>query len=181
MMNRNGPPTDGINQAPIFQDPDSPPLDPAKVRLFFDHKGFLRATIDDRTYLDVSLVRAFPLSYSDRYIGVLSGRLDELGVIEDPTKLDEESQRAIEQELSRRYFSTFITKVHSISEEFGASYWSVATNRGTRNFVAKGLRDNVAFLGDGRVLIVDVDGNRYEIPNLNDLDEESRSMVLRVI
>lgn len=181
MMHRNGPPTDSITQAPIFQDPDSPPLDPAKVRLFYDHKGFLRATIDDRTYLDVMLVRAFPLSYSDRYIGVLSGRLDELGVIEDPSKLDEESQRVIEQELSRRYFSTLISNVHSISEEFGASYWSVETNRGTRNFVAKGLRDNVAFLGDGRILIVDVDGNRYEVPDLNSLDEESRSMVLRVI
>ena len=180
-MQKHRPPTDGNTQPPIFQDPDSPPLDPATVRLFYDHKGFLRATIGDRTYLDVTLVRAFPLSYADRYIGILSGRLDELGIIEDPAKLDEESRRVVDSELARRYFSTLITKVHSISEEFGASYWSVDTNRGTRNLVAKGLRDNIAFLGEGRVLIVDIDGNRYEIPNLNELDDESRSMVLRVI
>jgi hypothetical protein len=168
-------------QKPIFQDPDSPPLDPSNVRLFYDHKGFLRATVDNQTYLDVSIVRAFPLSYSDKYLGVLSGRLDEIGIIADPEELDEESCGVVKQELTRRYFSTHVLAVHSISEEFGATYWSIDTNRGRRNFVAKGLRDNVTYLDDGRILIHDVDSNRYEIRDLAGLDEESRSMILRVI
>lgn len=171
----------GLVQQPIFQDPDSPPLDPAKVRLFYDPKGFLRATIDDRTYLDVSIVRAFPLSHTDRYIGVLCGRLDELGIVEDPSELDEESRNAVEQELTRRYFVTYITQVEAVSEEFGATYWSIQTSRGRRSFVAKGLRDNVSYLGEGRILISDVDGNRYEIEDIAALDDESVSMIMRVI
>ena len=170
-----------LDRAPIFQDPDTPPLDPSEVRIFYDPKGFLRATIKDRTYLDVSVVRAFPLSDENRYIGILSGRLDELGIITDPHQLDEESQIAIERELERRYFETHIIRVHSIIEEYGATYWSVDTDRGRRNFVAKGIRDNVTYLDDGRILINDVDGNRYEITVLNELDEQSRSMILRVI
>jgi len=170
-----------VNQKPEFPDPDSPPLDPSQVRIFYDPKGFLRATVGNRTYLEASVVRAFPLSCEDRYIGVLSGRIDEVGIIVDPTELDEESQRVLKEELDRRYFHTKVLRVNDVSEEFGATYWDAETDRGRRHFVAKGLRDNVRYLDEGRILVVDVDGNRYEIPNLETLDEISRSMIQRVI
>ena len=166
---------------PIKCDPDAPPLDPRKVRIFYDHKDFLRATIDDRTYLEVTVVRAFPYSRAEEYVGLLSGRLDEIGIIRDPSELDEESQRVIENELARRYFPTIITRVLSISEEFGATYWHVETTRGERKFIAKGLRDNVTYLSESRILIGDVDGNRYEISDLGAMDSDSRTEILRVI
>jgi hypothetical protein len=166
---------------PEVCDPDAPPLDPKEVRLFYDPKGFLRATVGNRTYLDVTIVRAFPLSSEDPYVGLLSGRLSEIGIIADPTGLDGESQAVIKTELERRYFTVRMRRVNSISEEFGATYWGVETDRGQRSFVAKGLRDNVTYLSRSRILIHDVDGNRYEIPSLAELDPASRSMILRVI
>jgi len=172
---------DETARAPDLPRSDVVELDPKQVRIFHDPHGFLRATVGDRTYLEVSVVRAFPLSSESRYIGLLSGRLEEIGVIVDPEELDLESRETIAGELTRRYFSTHILQVTSIREEFGATYWDVVTDRGPREFVSKGLRDNVTYLSGGRLLIPDVDGNRYEIPDLNALDDDSRAMVLRVI
>ena len=166
---------------PIQRDPDAPPLDPGQVHVFYDHKGFLRATVEDQTYLDVSIVRVSPQSVQDRYVGLLSGKHDEIGIVRDPTELDEESQNVIERELERRYFPTTIERVFSVKEEFGATYWHTMTNRGERAFVARGLRDNVQYLGKNSILINDVDGNRYEIEDLGRLDSESRGYVLRVV
>jgi len=166
---------------PEVCDPDAPPLDPRQVRIFYDPRGFLRATVGDRTYLEVTIVRAFPLSLENKYIGLLSGRLSEIGIITDPDALDEESTRVIAEELTRRYFMAHIRRVYSVREEFGASYWEVETDRGPRSFVAKHLRDNVTYLSQSRILVHDVDGNRYEIPNLTELDALSRSLILRVI
>ena len=173
--------TPNVNEKPKQADADAPPLNPEDVRIFYDHKGFLRATVGNQTYLEVTIVRAFPLSHPDTYLGLLSGRRDEIGIIQDPTELDEESQRAIENELARRYFPTVISRVDSVREEFGATYWEVDTDRGPRRFVAKGLRDNVTYLTATRILINDVDGNRYEISDLSALDANSRALILRVI
>lgn len=179
-----GLPTNAYHEAvtpPELCSPDAPPLDPKTVQIFYDPKGFLRATVGDRTYLDVTIVRAFPLTPGDPYIGLLSGRLSEIGIIADPSQLDEESQHTIEKELERRYFTAQIRSINAISEEFGATYWDVETDRGQRFFVAKGVRDNVTYLGRSRILIHDVDGNRYEVADLTELDPASRSMILRVI
>jgi hypothetical protein len=170
-----------VARRPELPDPDSPPLKPDDVKLFYDPHGFLRATVGVRTYLDISIVRAFPLSLENHYYGLLSGRLDEIGIIQDPSELDDESRKVIASEIERRYFSTIINRIVSIREEFGATYWEVETDRGQRSFVGKHLRDNVSFLSDVRILIQDVDHNRYEINDLSAIDEASRSMLLRII
>ncbi len=166
---------------PIQRDPDAPPLDPKRVHVFYDPKGFLRATVEGQTYLDVSVVRVSPHTIEDGYIGLLSGKHDEIGIVPDPSELDEESQEVIGRELERRYFPTKITRVYEISEEFGATYWHVMTSRGERAFVARGLRDNVVYLSRNRILINDIDGNRYEIEDMGALDRDSRGNILRVV
>jgi hypothetical protein len=179
-MARHAPPPSSAIP-PRQSDPDMPPLEPSSVHLFNDPKGFLRATVGDQTYLDVTVVRAFPQSLRNEYIGLLSGQEEEIGIIRHPDELDEDSRRIIDVELEKRYFLVQIHEVLGISEEFGATYWNVETDRGTRSFVAKGLRDNVTFIGNNRILIQDVDGNRYEIEDLYALDAASRSMVLHVV
>lgn len=166
--------------APDLCSPDAPPLDPSQVRIFRDPHGYLRATIGDRTYLDVTITRAFPLQASDRYICILTGRLGEVGVIENLADLDEESRRITSEELDRRYYLPRIQRIKSIREEFGATYWVVETDFGERSFVGKGVRDNVHYVNSERLLIQDVDGNRYEVYDVNALDPVSRSLLFRV-
>jgi hypothetical protein len=166
--------------APELCRPDAPPLDPNDVKVFVDPHGFLRATVGDRTYLDVTITRAFPLTHSDKYVCLLSGRLSEIGVIKDINLLEEQTRAIVQEQLERRYYLPRIDRIVSIREEFGATYWLVETDHGQRNFVGKGVRDNVQYVSSSRIIIQDVDGNRYEVPDINSLDSLSRSLLFRV-
>ena len=74
-----------------------------------------------------------------------------------------------------------IERVTSVRNEFGTSYWDVLTNRGEREFVMQNASENAQWLGDHRLLLVDADGNRFEIPDLNALDKKSLRYVELVL
>jgi len=156
-------------------------LDPKSVRLFCDPHNRLRAEFEGKqTFLDVQIVRTFPLTEPNRYIGILVGRIEDLGVIVEPMELDDESYKIVQAELTRRYFTTIVHRIESMREEFGATYWTVETDRGRREFVVRHMRDNAHYLSATRLLITDVDGNRFEVPDMSKLDSESYDLLSRV-
>ena len=164
------------------KEPEYELLEPGRLRLFRDRTQRLRLTINgDRSYLDVKVVRAFPLSLPERYIGFLDGKDRVIGLLVDPAQMDAESQRAAAQALQRHYFVPTITRIHAMREEFGAIYCDVSTNYGRRRFVAKGIRDAIEDLGEGQFLIPDVDGNRYRVADWRDMDARSRRLLERVL
>ncbi|MFW5841465.1 MAG: DUF1854 domain-containing protein, partial [Planctomycetota bacterium] len=57
--------------------------------------------------------------------------------------------------------------------EFGVSNIKARTDRGVVNFQVKS-RDDVRLLSASRALFRDADGNIYELPDLNQLDSQSR-------
>ena len=61
--------------------------------------------------------------------------------------------------------------------EYGVSYWDVETDRGQREFVAKNVAENARWLGDNRLFILDVDGNRFEFSDLTQLDKRSKALI----
>jgi hypothetical protein len=157
-------------------------VDVDKVRLFREPAWMLRLTIeDDRSYTRVKVVRAAPLSYPNQYISLLDAKDEEVCMISDLKDLDEEMQEIINEELDRRYLTSTVIGVLSVRNEFGTSYWDVETNRGRREFVVQNVAENAQWLGDHRLLLVDVDGNRFEIPNLGDLDKKSLGLVEMVL
>jgi hypothetical protein len=157
-------------------------VDPSKIRLFRDGKGILRLTIEgDRSYLTVRVSRAFPLSCSGGYIGFSDGKGRQIAVVDDLSVLDPESRRLVEEELRKRYFVARIERVDGVKEMFGVVQWKVQTDRGPREFLVRGMRESVFDLENDRVLIVDVDGNRYELPGLHELDSKSRALVEKVM
>ena len=154
-------------------------LDPKRVR-FFKAGATLRMTLEDEScWLAVVVLRVFPLSDPQRYLSVRDGGAAEIGIVADPAGLDPESRRLVEDELSRRYMVSLVRKVVSVEERFGTVDWIVETQRGRRSFTTRDLRDNVLRPGPGHYLLTDVENNRYEIPNLNDLDAQSQSWLLR--
>ena len=154
-------------------------LDPAIIRLFL-HGGVLRMTLEgDRSYLRVMLVRSFPLSDPDRYWGLLDGAGKEIGVITEPSKLSPESRAAANEELEKRYFIPLIQRVVRTKEDYGSIVWTVETDKGDRVFTVRNMKDNIVELGGPRLLLVDVDGNRYEIPDMRQLDPKSYDLILR--
>jgi hypothetical protein len=170
------------DRGPAEQEPQYEFLDPARVRLFRDDFGRLRMTVqDDRSYLDVKVVRAFPLSDPDRYYGLLTGRDGVIGIVAEPQEMDEQSRRLAAEALERHYFVPTILKINSMKEEFGAMYCDVETDRGQRQFVAKGLRDSMEEWGEGELMFADMDGNRYRVADWRRLDVRSQRFLERVV
>ena len=157
-------------------------VDVAKLRLFREPPWVLRLTIDDdRSYLKVKVVRAAPLSYPDRYISFLDAKDEEICMVDDLEQLDQQIRSLIDEELDRRYLTATILQVDAVRNEYGTSYWDVETDRGQREFVVQNVSENAQWLGDHRLLIIDVDGNRFEIPRLDELDKKSLGWVEQVI
>ena len=157
-------------------------VDINKIRLFREPLWQLRLTIDkDRSYIKIKIVRAAPLSHPRQYISILDAKNEEICMIEDLKQLDLEMQGIAEEELDRRYLTSNILRVISVRHEFGTSYWDVETHRGQREFVVQNVAESAQWLGDHRILIVDVDGNRFEIANLKDLDKKSLKNVEMVL
>ena len=156
--------------------------DADKIRLFREPPWTLRLTIDgDRSYLKVKVVRAAPLSCPDRYISILDEKDEEVCMVDDLGDLDAGTRAIIGEELERRYLTSIIERIDSLRSEFGTSYWEVKTNRGQREFVVQNVAENARWLGDRRLLLVDVDDNRFEIPDLDSLDKRSLNFIRQVL
>jgi hypothetical protein len=154
-------------------------LDPAQVRLF-RLGGLLRLTIaDERSWIRVSPVRAQPISDPDHYIGLLDGAGKDIGMIREPALLDKESQALIAEDLELRYFVPVVEEVLAVKEEFGTIYWTLRTSRGHMDAIVRHLRDSLQELPGNRVMITDVDGNRFEFPDTTQLDSISLGLILR--
>jgi len=157
-------------------------LNPSK--LDFALRGdVLRLTVeDDRSYLKVRPVRAFPLTEPDEYIGLLdsiSGR--EIGMLRSLRDLDCADRQMVQAALVKGYFVPKIGKILEAKKEFGTVYWEVETDRGVRQFVMRNIRDSIHEIEPGRYLIVDIDGNRFEIPQLENLNSRSQNLWDKIV
>src|SRR5262245_14018698 len=154
-------------------------LDVKKLR-FFSHGVTLRLTVEeDRSYLKVSVLRAFPLSEPARFLSVRDGANQEVGLIVNPADLSVENRKLVEEDLERRYLVPAVTRIVDAKERFGTVDWTMETDRGVCRFTTRNLRENVQRPAPGRRILNDVDGNRYDIRNLDDLSLESQELLFR--
>ena len=154
-------------------------LDVAKLR-FFAHGPILRLTIDDdRSFLRVAVVRSFPLSEPARYLSVRDGQGKEVGLIVDPAQLQSEDRALVQRELDRRYLVPAVTRIVSARERFGTVEWTMETDRGVVRFTTRNLRENVQRPSPGRIILNDVDGNRYDIVNVDGLNRSSQDLLFQ--
>ncbi len=131
---------------------------------------------DGTTHTKVEPVRSFPISETVRYITLLDSEGNEIGIVEDVRKLTPQSRDVLMEELQKRYFMPKITKINSLDGQFGVTQWDVETTQGDVEFGMR-TRYDIVTLENGRVLIKDADGNRYEIENYNKLDPKSIALL----
>ena len=156
--------------------------DPQTLRLFYEPKDRLRLTIDgDRSYHTVKPAWAAPLSRPGQYLALLDGKGNEIVTLPDPTVLPSASLEAAQEELRRRYLTATVRAVTHAKQEFGATYWSVQTDRGDRDFVTQNLQENAVWLSPTHLLLLDVDGNRFEITDTAALDAVSQRYVKTIL
>ena len=154
-------------------------LDAKKAR-FFRHGDALRLTVEGEcSYPKVKVVCAFPVSDPTHHVSICTEKDEEIGLIADLRRLDSETRGLLEEHLARRYVVAVIRRVVASKERFGTVDWTVETDRGQRRFTTRNLRDGAITPSPGRYLLADVDGNRYDVPELSRLDAASQTMLLQ--
>lgn len=152
-------------------------LDPSTVSIARNaYEELVVQLPDGSTHTKVEAVRSFPINETVRYITLLDSGGNEIGIVEDVRKLTPKSRDVLMEELQKRYFMPKITKINSLDGQFGVTQWDVETTQGDVQFGMR-TRYDIVTLENGRVLIKDADGNRYEIENYNKLDPKSIALL----
>lgn len=131
--------------------------------------GFVSMEFNGTSYDRVLLYRTFPFTDPSHYISVRESneKAREIGVIKDlDVDLSKEEVKMIKEQLDLRYFTPIIKKVNDIKEEYGYAYFNVKTNFGVCKFTIQMNGGSVFHLSENRILITDLDGNRFEVPDL---------------
>lgn len=169
--------------------PLDPDADPAVGRhlkagdLLEFAKGRLRLKPEGaEEWIPVIAVRMYPLSEWRRWISILddTGRV-ELCWIERLDDVPEPSRLAIEAELDQRYVTPVITRILecrelSPRERIEIVEWRVETNRGPMRFVVK-HSESIKQPHSGALMITDVEGRRFDIPDVDALDANSQRLL----
>ena len=94
--------------------------------------------------------------------------------VEKLEDVDPETARMLQEQLTLHYFTPIIEKVNRIKDEYGFAYWDVVTNHGACRFTIRMGGNSVIHLSESRILIMDIDENRFEIPDVNKLTPKER-------
>jgi Domain of unknown function (DUF1854). len=160
------------------------PLTPKNAK-FYHSKGNLISldlTGDDgeiEFFERIVILRAFPITNPDEFLSVREpdskkmGRGKEIGMIRYMSEFDEATTKLFLEELERRYFTPKLTKIIAIKDKFGYLYWDAETSAGHVTFVLTNPFSNIRVLEDDRIIINDIDGNVFEIPEPKKLDTAS--------
>ncbi len=145
--------------------------------LFSEKNGFPSLTLlaegEEKYFAKVSLRRSFPFEKLEEYISVLDSEDNEIGLIYDINEF-KEKLAILKTELSRRYYEPRIKTVDSLKERYGFSYWKVTLSDERRvEFTMQDTFKNIIKAGDGKLIMLDVDGNRFVIENVDLLDKRS--------
>jgi len=139
---------------------------------FFLKNGFLyikHGEVEQRAFL----CRQFPFELLWEFISVLDDSQQEIGIIRRLEDFSDEPRELLTTELRRRYYAPVIQSILNVKERYGFSYWKVRTAEGDVSFTLHDTFRSIIRSGDHRLIFLDVDGNRFEIPNVEELDRKS--------
>lgn len=139
--------------------------------------GVLSLKIGRKLYPRVHPYRAFPLSKDQSYICIRDAEDEEIGILSSLGDLPKQMKALVVDELDSRYFTPSIKHIVSLKEEFGYVYCDVETDAGVSRFTARIGHNAAIQLGDGRIVIVDVDGNRFELADYTELDSKYQRII----
>jgi hypothetical protein len=152
-------------------------LEPKDVRVWEDEHLVLHVSAKDETFDNVRARRVFPLSGKADFVSFIDSKGKEVALVARPARLDRKSRKTLARALERTYYRAEIRRVYEITESMGVSHWKVLTDRGYASFEVVDRNQHIRFVPPARYLIVDADGNRFEIEDLRKLDPRSQAEV----
>lgn len=152
-------------------------LNPQECRFFRNNNGFLTLSLNDEDKGRVKLSRSYPFSKPTEYICVMDLEDNEIGILRDIAELDEISEKEAKTELDTRYFCPTITEIKSIKEKMGHFHFETKIGDKEKNFTVKNITRNIRFAGEDTLLIFDMDGNRFIMPEFSKTDIKSKRLL----
>jgi len=153
-------------------------LNAKDIRLEYNDTTGLILHSRKRRLKNIKIILAQPLMKPLDYASVISEKTNkEIAVIKNLKDLDSNSSLALKRFLNNYYITPKILKINSLSHQLGAVFWDTVTDKGKRQFVIWGITESVRFLTPDRILITDVNGNRFEIESISKLDVKSRHLI----
>jgi len=148
-------------------------IEPGKARFYTLNTDFLGLEYEGVDKKRVQLHRTLPVHQPDAYICVLDMEAKEIGIILRLDLFSPEQAALIRQELAVRYYSITVLRILSAKEKMGYVYFDLLTPAGPRNIAVKDVSKAIRLLDDKRIVIVDVDGNRYTIEDYPSKDRRT--------
>lgn len=139
--------------------------------------GMLALRSGGEEHQPVYLHCSFPHTDRRRWISVRTADGNEIGMIASLDDFPRDTADLLDEFIRLRYYAPVITKVVRIREEFGYSYWETETTAGTCRFTVRSGGGQIKAVGAAKLLITDVDGNRFVIEDVNRLSEKEYRMV----
>lgn len=138
--------------------------------------GFVSLKTGDEEYPRIHVVRMFPFTDPDHFISIRTPdeNSKEIGIIRSIGDVGEDVRSMLEEQMNLRYFTPVITKIINIKDEYGYAYFDVVTDRGACRFTISMGGSSVVHLTETRILISDIDENRFEIPDVTRLSPGER-------
>lgn len=152
-------------------------LKPESCNFSFNDNGFLVMTLSNEPIGRVKLIRTYPYTLTDEYICVHNLDDKEIGIIRDLKQLDESSCECAKKELENRYYCPTVTSIKSVKERMGHFYFQTIVDGKEKNFTVRDITRNMRFASGDTLLIFDMDGNRYVIPEFEKTEPKSKRLL----
>lgn len=144
-----------------------------RLRLWHGRDGQLWAERGDRNS-PVVVHRCFPWSDPSCHISLRDPEEEEFAYLDDPSRLDPRSRKALLEALAIAGFLLEITAIKEVADEVEIRCWVVRTRQGPRRFQTR-LDEWPLEVAGGGVVIRDVAGDLYHVPDPAALDAASRA------
>ena len=160
-----------------------------RIYIEYDMAKFTRKDItlvdielyDGRSFQNLEPRRLFPVSGLEKYITLLDETGVEKAIIRDLRTLPPEERKTIESCLDEYYLIPKIDRIFDFAERFDGITLHTDTDRGYARIEIRVLHHGLKLVQNCRVLVRDMNDNRYEIPDINKLDKKSRQILARYV
>ncbi len=130
---------------------------------------------DGEREVTLQAVKCFPWSAPEAFISLRDDEGKEIYLIDSLSSIrDDSAKQLIELELEERTYLPHIEEIEALDDEIDLFRWKVKTDAGLRVFYTR-RREIPREIFGGGVILKDISGDRYLIPNLEELNPRGKN------
>jgi len=153
-------------------------IDLSKAEFYATEGGFVGLKYNDEDHKHVILRRVMPLQMPMEYISVADTEHKEIGILKAIADLPQDQQKIVITELDSRYYAPEVLDVVSVQDKLGYVYMGLRLKNKqgkeyNKNCAVRDVSRNIRTIDNTTVLIFDVDGNRYVISDVSNMNRQS--------